>query len=109
MAKEKSSKCLPCKEKKYCGLSILPQSYDRYGTRFECMKKGVGVGMMVMSQKIENNEPIPKRKPKKNTKRKYCGTSLMLPDNYTEYANRYECLKKGVGVGMGIELSKHQT
>jgi hypothetical protein len=108
MSKKKVDKCEPCVEKKYCGLSILPQTYDRYGTRFECMKKGVGVGMMVMNEKIQNNQPIPERKIKKNPKKKYCGTDLMLPDNYTQYGNRYECLKKGVGVGMNLELKKHQ-
>ncbi len=110
MSKKERKRCVPCVEKKYCGLSVLPQNYDRYGTRFECMKKGVGIGMMVMNQKLSRNEPIPERKPKKKDgRKKYCGTSLMLPDNYTEYANRYECLKKGVGVGMGIQLSKHQV
>jgi len=31
--------------------------------------------------------------------KKYCGPKSELPPNYTTFGNRYECLKKGVGVG----------
>ena len=31
--------------KKYCGIkNELPPSYDSFGARYECLKKGVGVG-----------------------------------------------------------------
>jgi len=33
------------KEKVYCGTRDLPDDYDRYGSRYECLRKGVGVGM----------------------------------------------------------------
>ena len=29
----------------YCGTSQLPAGYDRYGTVYECLKKGIGVGL----------------------------------------------------------------
>jgi len=39
------------KVKKYCGNSEeLPDGYDRYGTRYECMKIGVGVGLYVIPE-----------------------------------------------------------
>jgi hypothetical protein len=39
------------KPKVYCGMKdSLPENkdYDRYGTRYECLKKGVGVGLYVI-------------------------------------------------------------
>jgi hypothetical protein len=34
------------KKKVYCGLQEqLPDEYDRYGDRYECLRKGVGVGI----------------------------------------------------------------
>jgi len=36
----------------------------------------------------------------------YCGTREMLPDGYDDFGNRYDCLKKGYGVGRGILKDK---
>ncbi len=37
---------------------------------------------------------------KRNTKsKKYCGPKQNLPTNYDSFGHRYECLRKGVGVG----------
>lgn len=36
----------------------------------------------------------------------YCGTRDMLPDGYNNFGNRYDCLKKGYGVGRGILKDK---
>lgn len=35
----------------------------------------------------------------KNKSKKYCGPKENLPPNYESFGHRYECLKKGVGVG----------
>lgn len=32
----------------------------------------------------------------------YCGTDLILPDDYDVMGTRNRCLKKGIGVGMGM-------
>ena len=41
--------------KSYCGTkNDLPPGYDQFGTRYECLRKGVGVGLhkkRVLSQK----------------------------------------------------------
>jgi hypothetical protein len=31
--------------------------------------------------------------------KKYCGLKEPLPQGYTQYADRYTCLRKGVGIG----------
>jgi len=36
----------------------------------------------------------------------YCGTRDILPDGYDNLGNRYNCLKKGYGVGRGILKDK---
>ncbi len=33
--------------------------------------------------------------------RKYCGTSAVLPPGYTDFDDRYSCLRKGFGVAKG--------
>lgn len=35
----------------------------------------------------------------KTKSKKYCGLKENLPPNYEAFGHRYECLKKGVGVG----------
>ena len=32
----------------------------------------------------------------------YCGNELILPDGYDEFGTPYECLRKGVGVGLFV-------
>jgi hypothetical protein len=42
------------KPKLYCGdKEILPQGYAGFGTRYQCLRKGVGTGMMMDSKKQE--------------------------------------------------------
>jgi hypothetical protein len=36
----------------------------------------------------------------------YCGNRDILPDGYADFGNRYNCLKKGFGVGRGILKDK---
>jgi hypothetical protein len=35
------------------------------------------------------------------TIRKYCGNSAVLPNGYTDFDDRYSCLRKGFGVAKG--------
>lgn len=34
--------------------------------------------------------------------KKYCGLKEPLPQGYTQYADRYSCLRKGVGIGKNL-------
>ena len=52
------------KEKFFCGTKSLPDDYDRYGSRFECMKRGYGRGMYDERVKREENKKE-KRKEKR--------------------------------------------
>ena len=36
------------------------------------------------------------------TQRKYCGLKEPLPQGYTRYGDRYECLRSGVGIGKNL-------
>ena len=52
--KDDEVKCIPRpKYKVYCGNNdILPIGYNRFGKRFECLKKGFGVGSVVENKKL---------------------------------------------------------
>lgn len=42
----------------YCGKKIpIPQNYERRGEPFECLRKGVGVGLYVLGPR--NHNPLP--------------------------------------------------
>lgn len=55
--------------------------------------------LQTFKKSIERKSPNPPGK-------KYCGTDLLLPDGYSRYGTRYECLKKGIGVGLLIAEEK---
>lgn len=80
--------------KTYCGnQKILPEGYDRFGTNYECLKKGYGICKYNGKQYSKNTEPSRKKREKT-----YCGNDLLLPLGYDRYATLYECLKKGYGI-----------
>jgi hypothetical protein len=90
----------------YCGDSRrLPQKYDIMGTRYTCMKKGIGIGMNLPDESRE--EFINKPRVQKDEKA-YCGNDLLLPENYTRFGTKKECLRKGVGVGLGMPQEKRR-
>lgn len=37
----------------------------------------------------------------------YCGDKQVLPQGYSSFGSRYNCLRKGVGVGMSISRGQH--
>ena len=49
------------------------------------------------------------RKLDKSLKSFYCGDNDDLPDEYERRGSRYECMRKGVGVGMGIKEKQIYT
>jgi len=82
----------------YCGnnaksVDILNGS-KVIGTRYACLKKGIGKGL---HSSVDNNyigeyEPI-------DTRKIYCGTTENLPDGYDLMGSLPQCLQKGIGIG----------
>jgi hypothetical protein len=85
------------KKQLYCGNNrkdpILNTTH-RIGTRYGCLKKGIGVGlnMPVDPSYAGEYEPI------QNTKL-YCGNKTRVPSGYNGYDTLGGCFRKGVGVG----------
>ena len=87
----------------YCGNNALYPSLlsggSKLGTRHECLKKGIGVGInLPVDDTYEKYKPIDKTK-------KYCGNKK-LPVGYDRYATLLECLQTGVGIGKKIKYNK---
>lgn len=82
----------------YCGNNSLHSSLvdgsQILGTRYGCLKKGIGKGMSlpVDSTYIGPYEPIDKT-------RVYCGNWNGLTRNYDRLGSLPECLQRGVGIG----------
>jgi hypothetical protein len=82
----------------YCGNNRanldLVSGKSVLGTRYKCMRKGIGMGLYLPydAQFGNHYEPID------NTK-VYCGNSDDLPIGYDRMGNLPNCLQKGVGVG----------
>ena len=64
------------------------------GTRFGCMRKGIGRGLnLPYDPKFKVNYiPIDKCKI-------YCGKLPILPENYDSLGSLPQCLQKGIGIG----------
>jgi len=81
----------------YCGNNRLDPAVvrdgQRLGTRYECFRKGVGVGSRMPEPEERDYEPI-------DARRVYCGKSRRLPPGYAYMGNLAQCLQKGVGVGL---------
>ena len=72
------------------------------GTRYTCMRKGIGKGIRMRVDKnyLDKYTPIDKR-------RIYCGTSKRLPDDYDSLGNLPQCLQKGIGIGKKLKYEKY--
>ena len=85
-------------KKLYCGNNSLDPDLLAgdviLGTRYTCLKRGIGQGLYLhCDQKyIRGYEPIDKR-------RLYCGDKAKLPKGYYSMGNLPQCLQKGVGIG----------
>ena len=69
------------------------------GTRYQCLKKGVGKGLAepVLVHNLEY-EPI-------EDYGSYCGFGN-LPENKLRFGTREECLRKGFGIGQKIKYDR---
>lgn len=82
----------------YCGNNALDPDLLAgdiiLGTRYTCLKRGIGQGLhLPLDQKYTRGyEPIDKR-------RIYCGDKATLPKGYYSMGNLPQCLQKGVGIG----------
>ena len=87
--------------RRYCGnKDVLPDGYTRFGTRHECLKTGYGV--CKKSGRQGQRCPLillpPSERHTPSARRAYCGTHEILPEGYTSFGSRHDCLKKGFGV-----------
>jgi hypothetical protein len=89
----------------YCGDSAaLPNTYDVMGTRYRCLQKGVGTGMMLPNER--RAEFLARPRPPPDGNRMYCGNAAVLPAGYTRFGLKSQCLKKGVGIGLAMTPAK---
>jgi hypothetical protein len=95
--------------KTFCGNGPCPNDYDRLGTPNECLKKGVGVALYgIAPERIASGRglPIPRELSSNeldNRPKLFCGdqdATNGVPDGYDRNGTRYECLRKGIGVGL---------
>uniref|UniRef100_A0A6C0KTY2 Uncharacterized protein n=1 Tax=viral metagenome TaxID=1070528 RepID=A0A6C0KTY2_9ZZZZ len=88
----------------YCGdAAALPTSYDVMGTRYRCLQKGVGTGMMLPNYRRDEFLARPRPPP---GERIYCGNAAALPAGYARFGLKSQCLKKGVGIGLAMTPAK---
>jgi len=78
----------------YCGNNRLNTSGNPIGTRYLCLKKGIGVGKSLPCDGTINDqyEAI-------DTRKVWCGRRKSLPAGYDILGNLPMCLQKGVGMG----------
>jgi len=82
----------------YCGNNAYELENKRLGSRYDCFRKGVGVGL--------NLPIVPERYEPIDRYRVYCGNARRLPEGYNVMGTRADCLRKGVGVGKKIAAER---
>ena len=82
----------------YCGNngmdSDLRNGRVRLGTRYACMRKGIGVGLNLPYDPRYLGEYMPIDKSVI-----YCGNKTRLPEGYDRFGSLPNCLQKGVSIG----------
>lgn len=82
----------------YCGNNAanteLTSGNSILGTRYSCLKKGIGRGMNMPPDPTYTGPYIPI-----DNRKMYCGANTQLPDEYDYMGNLPHCLQKGIGVG----------
>ena len=92
----------------YCGNNSLSKELTskkkRRGTRFECFRKGVGLGLAQPLDKsyLSKYKAIDKRK-------MYCGKARSLPDGYSIMGSSSMCLQHGVGIGKKLKAKRSKS
>jgi len=71
------------------------------GTRYGCLKKGIGVGLGLPYDPDYSNRFVPV-----DDRKIYCGTANELPDGYDLMGSNSMCYSKGVGVGRAQKAKK---
>lgn len=94
----------------YCGdYKKLPTSYTTFGTRNECLRKGIGVGKYMSESKKDEIKRKYSSISQQDRVKIYCGNKNAIPDtSYKRMGTRNECLKRGVGIGARIELNQDE-
>jgi hypothetical protein len=81
----------------YCGNNRRHPNSGNLGTRYECLRKGIGAGCYIIpiDRTLEEYEYEAI-----DGVRIYCGTRGELPEGYTRFGNSAECFRIGAGIGM---------
>lgn len=92
----------PKKKSIYCGNNKLHDKKVKRGTRYECLQKGIGVGLHSdISNWDDKYEPI-------DTRKIYCGNESGTPNGYAYTGNAPMCLQKGIGIGKKLQNEKRK-
>lgn len=85
----------------YCGNNLadlrLRNGEYTLGTRYNCLKKGIGRGLRLPIDPSYSGEYE-----KIDTRKIYCGNNENLPADYDYMGNLPQCLQIGVGIGKRI-------
>jgi len=89
----------------YCGTNALDRDVvngtKRIGTRYDCLKRGIGRGYSLPA----DDKYLGEYQPLDNT-RKYCGISNILPPGYDRFGTIFECHTTGIGAGRKIKADE---
>lgn len=91
----------------YCGSNRnnpeVKSGRKRIGNRYNCFRKGIGVGLSLpySPEYTIKYAPVDRRKI-------YCGKEAQLPVGYHILGNNTMCLTKGVGVGRTIKARRRK-
>jgi hypothetical protein len=83
----------------YCGNNAYDIGDRRLGTRYECLKMGIGKGL---HSDLKGYNPNYKEIDETNT---YCGTKQTPPSGKV-FGTRTDCLRKGIGIGKKLHYEK---
>lgn len=89
----------------YCGNNAqdvqLLSGNKVLGTRYKCMRRGVGRGIHLPYDPKFGGPYVPL-----DNRKIYCGDRDILPNDYDRFGNLPQCLQKGVGIGKSIRAKK---
>ena len=90
----------------YCGNNLLDDDLvsgrKRIGSKYQCFKRGIGVGLNLPfdGKYLLPYEPI-------HDEKIYCGNNLELPNGYHRNGTQVSCLQKGVAVGKKMNAERN--